>query len=467
MMGGPLLPVVILAVLAIALLLFYRPTTVLIIFGLAAPVGLVDLPGGIAVSIAMSFLIAFAAMFDRLQRGLLPLPRDLPALAAVVWIAGIIVSTVLSADLFMSANFGAWQVASALLAVGWAELAGRLSTLRPALVAWLIGAVAVAGSGLVISSGGLQADYGGAVVTGRPTGIFAQPNEYGLYCMVVLIFTLGLMVLTTGWVRWLSVAVAGISGVGLLLSLSRGAWLGAVAGVVLLAVLIPQFRRPLALGGAVAVVMAAVLTLSPAKIPVVNVVLARALSIGDKGSNPYDERVNLRAEGVREWAAAPLFGQGPNAYPTLSEQVTSLAAPSGGEHPHNFVIAVGAEQGFVGVIAIVLFGVSVVLASMAARPKVVAAHRLRRSEGAAAGEWARPELAAAVVIAGAAVLGAFIIEGFADYPLRNPLSRTTVWLMLGWTLAGYRVLQRSPRPPSPRQPHDATGSTAPTLDAVT
>ncbi|MDQ1250785.1 MAG: hypothetical protein QG597_5165, partial [Actinomycetota bacterium] len=362
-MMASLLPVIVLGVLAVALLLFYRPAVVLIIFGLAAPVGLFDLPGGVSMSIAMSFLIAAVAMFDRLQRGLLPLARDLPALAVVVWVTGILISTVLSSNVFMSANFGAWQIASALLAVGWAELAGRLSTLRPALVAWLVGAVVVSGSGLVMSSGGLESEYGGAVVTGRPTGIFAQPNEYGLYCMVVMIFTLGLAVMTAGWVRLLSVAVAAISAVGLLLSLSRGAWLGAVAGVVLLAVLVPQFRRPLAVGAALTVVGGAVLTLSPVKIPVVTIVLSRALSIGDQGSNPYDERVNLRAEGLREWAAAPLFGQGPNSYPELSREVSSLAAPSGGEHPHNFFIAVGAEQGFVGVVAVVLFGISVVLAS--------------------------------------------------------------------------------------------------------
>jgi O-antigen ligase len=285
----------------------------------------------------------------------------------------------------------------------------------------------------------LEAAYDGAVVSGRPVGVFAQPNEYGLYCMLVVVFATGLVFTTRGWVRWVSVVAAGSSAVGLVLSLSRGSWLGAIAGLILLALLVPQTRRPFLAGGALALVAGAAVSLLPFQIPVVSLVVARALTIGDAASNPYDERPSFRAEGMREWAEKPIFGQGPNSFPELSTGINSVARPNGAEHPHSFIIAVGAEQGLVGVLALLGFAVAVVIAARTARVDVVLAFRAGR---AAPRQRPRPypPLAAAVALSAAAVLGAFMVEGFADYPMRNALSRTTVWVMVGWALAGQRIL---------------------------
>jgi O-antigen ligase len=297
----------------------------------------------------------------------------------------------------------------------------------------------VALSGAVMATGELEAAYGGAVVTGRPVGVFGQPNEYGLYCMLVVVFGAGLVFTTRGWVRWIAVLAAISSGVGLLLSLSRGSWLGAVAGFILLAVLIPQTRRPFLAGAALATVGGAVVALLPFQIPVVSVIVSRALTIANAGSNPYDQRPSFRAEGLREWQEKPIFGQGPNTFPELSTGINSVARPNGAEHPHNFFIAVGAEQGLIGILAVLGFTLAVVIAARTARVEVVMAHR----EGRAAPRGrprTYPPLAAAVALSAAAVLGAFMVEGFADYPMRNALSRTTVWVMVGWALAGQRIL---------------------------
>ena len=55
-------------------------------------------------------------------------------------------------------------VLAALLAIAWAELTGSPQRLRPALFAWLIGSVMTGLSG-VVGGQGLQASYGGSVVT--------------------------------------------------------------------------------------------------------------------------------------------------------------------------------------------------------------------------------------------------------------------------------------------------------------
>ena len=68
------------------------------------------------------------------------------------------------------------------------------------------------------------------MVTGRAEGIFSQPNEYGFYCMVTVVFALGLAVLTRGWLRRTAVLALVVCSAGLLLSLSRGAWSGTAVG---------------------------------------------------------------------------------------------------------------------------------------------------------------------------------------------------------------------------------------------
>lgn len=453
-----LLPVIGLVVIVGALMLYYRPSWVPLLFGLAAPAGLMALPGGLQFITAMSFLLVATALVERLQRGLLPLPRNLPALMVVIWSLGIVLAVIQSPTLTTSAKFGLWQITAALVALSWAELAGRQAVLERVLVAWLIGAIAVALTGFLFPTGDLEAAYDGAVVSGRPTGVFGQPNEYGLYCMLVFVFTVGLLGLTTGKLRWLLGITALVSGFGLVQSLSRGAWLGAAAGLFLLFLLVPQVRKPFVAALGIGVVLGAVIALLPVQIPGVTVVVDRVLSITDRGSNPYDQRESYRAEGIREWLEAPLLGQGPNTYPEISTSIQSLARPGGAEHPHNFFIAVAAEQGIVGVVAVLGFALAVVLAARMGRRQVLAAYRDERAPPRSNNSGRiLPPLSAALTLAAASALGALMVEGLADYPMRNALSRTTVWLMVGWALAGQRVLSAQLR----RQ----QASTLPALDA--
>ena len=55
------LPLVALGSAALAMLLFFRPSYVAIMFGLALPLGAVDVPGGVAMSIVMSILVITVA----------------------------------------------------------------------------------------------------------------------------------------------------------------------------------------------------------------------------------------------------------------------------------------------------------------------------------------------------------------------------------------------------------------------
>jgi O-antigen ligase len=449
------LPIVALGAAAVAMLLFFRPAYVTIMFGLALPLGAVDIPGGVALSIAMSILVIAIAVIQRLQRGLLPLPPSWPTLMALVWSIGIVFSVLLGPDLITAATFGAWQIVSFLFAICWAEVAGRAQIFAKAVGATLIGATIVALTGPLMATGEVEAAFGGAVVSNRPMGVFSQPNEYGLFNMLVVVFAFGIAAGARGWLRHLAIVAVLASSVGLLLSLSRGAWVGAAGGMVALLILMPQARRVFVVGaGALLAAFVAVL-MSPVQIPYLSVIVSRALTITEESTNPYDSRVQFRAEGMRQWNEAPFFGQGPNMYPQLSQGIDSVARPGGAEHPHTLLLAIGSEQGLIGVAALVGLAGSVVMAGLAARKSLLLVHRFNAevdgnavSAAVAGAEGARaqpkrrlPSMATVVAASAAASFAGLIVEGMIDFPIRNPLSRTTVFLIIGWALAAHRLMR--------------------------
>ncbi len=442
------LPLIALGAAAVAMLLFFRPSYVAILFGLALPLGAVDVPGGLSMAIAMSMLVIAVAMTQRLQRGLLPLPSSWPTLMAVLWTIGIVFSVLLGPNLIKAATFGVWQIVSFLFAICWAEVAGRAQVFAKAVGATLIGGTIVALTGPLMATGELEASYGGAVVSNRPMGIFGQPNEYGLFNMLLLVFALGIFVGARGWLRYLAALAVPASTVGLLLSLSRGSWVGAVGGVAALLILMPQSRRVFMIGAGALMATLAVILVSPLQIPYVSVIVARALTIGEEGANPYDSRVLFRAEGMRQWNDAPFFGQGPNTFRELSVGINSVARPGGAEHPHTLLLAIGAEQGLIGVIALAGISGSVVLAGLAARKSLLLVHRFNLATREAGAEVAAertrprmPSLATVVTASAVATFTGFLVEGIADFAIRNPLSRTTVFLFIGWALAGQRLMR--------------------------
>lgn len=468
------LPLVALGSAALAMLLFFRPSYVAIMFGLALPLGAVDVPGGVAISIVMSILVIAVAVIQRLQRGLLPLPASWPTLMAVVWTIGIVFSVLLGPNLIKTATFGAWLIVSFLLAICWAEVAGQAHIFSKAVAATLIGATIVALTGPLMTTGELETSFGGAVVSNRAMGVFSQPNEFGLFNMLLVVFAFGVAAGTKGWLRTLAIVTVLSTSVGLLLSLSRGAWVGAAAGIVALLVLMPQSRRMFVIGAGWLLAAVAAVLVSPVQIPYVSVIVARALTITEESANPYDSRVLFRAEGMRQWNDAPFFGQGPNSFRELSTGIDSVARPGGAEHPHTLLLTIGAEQGLVGVIALVGLGGSVAMAGLAARKSMllwrfnndVARDEPITTEASAAAGRAQsarrvPSLSAVVTASAAAACAGLVVEGMIDFPIRNPLSRTTVFLMIGWALAGQRLM-RTERAAAekPRLSHPKPGGSA-------
>lgn len=427
-----LLPFLALIAVAGLGLVLWRPYLTVVLFGLLAPLGLTQLPASLDVITVLSLLVVGAALWNHLIRGASLVPQSLPAIAAVVWSLGIVGSVAFSADLGRAAVLGTWQILAAWLAVAIASLVDTRQRLQVVLVAVLIGAVIVAVSGL---SGGFNQSgvFNGSIVDNRAMGVFSQPNEYGLYSAMIWAFSLGVACMCRGWVRVLAALCSILSLAGLAASFSRGSWLGAAIAALAMAALVPQTRRPqaIAITSAVTILGASLVLIPYWQLP--GLLMSRFLSIFSGESNPYDNRPALLAEGLRQWGEAPVFGIGPNMYPVESQTVNAGTRTLQGQHAHNLIVTMGAEQGIVGLIALGLFIVAIVQAVRMARRIAVPRSAPRPRD---------IPLGAAVTLAAMGGLVSLAAAGVVDYPLRNALTRSTAWMLVGLLLAGQRVAQR-------------------------
>ncbi|MGH3802088.1 MAG: oligosaccharide flippase family protein, partial [Pseudonocardiaceae bacterium] len=146
----------------------------------------------------------------------------------------------------------------------------------------------------------------------------------------------------------------------------------------------------------------------------------RVLSVGSASANPYDVRPITWREALREFEKAPVLGNGPGSFSTLSAQSGSELQFYPRRHAHNGLLTISAEMGVLGTVTVVGLTGAVAL-SVRNR-----ARRLR-----AAKQWRQLGILAATSAGLAGLLGHLIV----DYPLRNPMLMITVWAVLGLALA--------------------------------
>ncbi len=363
------------------LLLLRRPWLILLPLAVLLPVTSATRLGPAS---ATDLLLAAAAglwFLDGARRRSLPLRFSPIITLGAVYVAAQIVSA------WGAANFAEaarevikWLELLVLLLVAPALLGRRQA---PWLAAALIlGAVLQAMLGLYQFWFAVGPDF--FIVMGRfmrAYGSFGQPNPFGGYLGLALPVALSLAIwgwqtllqpqgehLAAGrrqgaiWALYFS-AAALLIGAGLLASWSRGAWLGAAAGVA--AVLVLRSRTAAVLSALAALLMAAALLLgafSPAGVPAP--VAARLADIPayfgltDVLSQPLTdenfsvlERLAHWVAAQRMWAQAPWLGVGPGNYAQMYPQVRLPQWEDALGHAHNVYLNVAAETGLVGLAA--------------------------------------------------------------------------------------------------------------------
>ena len=249
----------------------------------------------------------------------------------------------------------------------------------------------------------------------RAYGLSPHPNVLGGFLAIGILLLLGMRPASLVG-RILQAAVVTLGAAAVLVTFSRGAWLGLgsglVAGVIVLGArtFIAEWRRWLAIGGlAVAVLVVGAWQLRGEL--AARTGLAGAPIATEQRS--VDERVAQIELGWRVFAERPLSGAGMSAVPVEMERLDPAFTFSY-YPPHLVPLVIAAELGIGGALAI--------LALLAAPWILLARIRPR---------WNR-ELATA-----SAALAALMIAGlFDDYPWVGGPGRTLFWVTLGlWAAA--------------------------------
>ncbi len=258
-----------------------------------------------------------------------------------------------------------WLIVEPLLFVALMALALRtarapdesMRALLAAMVAGgalvgLLGALQFAGLNLVPLLGDKVGHSDDRIVVEgvqRVSSVYGHPNNLGLYMGRVWPLAAGLALSARGGrARWLLGCAALLALAGLLVSFSRGAWLGAAGAVLVLALV--ERQRTLALLRHPAVLAAGAVVL---------VALVAGALAGVERLNPLGATSGVR---LKTWASAlamlrdhPLLGVGLDQFRPLYPHYMHPSLAGTNEqytaHPHNLLLDVWLRMGVAGVIA--------------------------------------------------------------------------------------------------------------------
>ncbi len=397
------------------------PRTVAVIaFPACLPVGFLQI-GPVQVVELVALVVAVAVLLERCLTATL-VPPPVPALWAVAVVAAAAAATPLSVQEDSTFRADVQLALGVLLGLATFQAVGSWRDVRFLVSSLLATAVLIAVLALP-EAAQQQARFGGAVVSGRVTGVFAQPNEFGLFVAMALMIALASVPGRRPTARVFARTSVVVLIAALAVSLSRGAWLGALAGTAGLALLLPTVRRAVLRTVPIAVLLVAVATAVAPDQPQLRILTARVLTITEGAENPYDERPAIYAEALRLTADSPWTGQGPGTFPVASASSIREGESGEAKHAHNALLTVAAETGLLGLVAVLGLTVAVLIAVVRTAQQV--RHQALPSAQAVAG-------------AGAALL-VVVGHGLIDYPLRNPVIFLLIWLLVGLVFAAERL----------------------------
>lgn len=237
----------------------------------------------------------------------------------------------------------------------------------------------------------------------RVYSTFSNPNVLGEYFLLVIPFAFALgLTAPNRRKKILWIAAAGAMCLCLLLTYSRGCYLGLLFGMVIFLVLLD--RRFLILVGVLAV-------LSPLYVP--DSIWQRLLSIGNLGDTSTNYRVNIWIGTARMLKDFWFCGVGPGedafntVYPLYS--LNAIDTP----HSHNLYMQLLCDAGLPGLLALLGFMGSLL------RGLMTTLRRSRRKE------------TKIYAMAGISAFSGVLLQGFTDYPFYNYRVMLLFFLLAG------------------------------------
>ncbi|HKV85640.1 MAG TPA: O-antigen ligase family protein [Ktedonobacterales bacterium] len=285
----------------------------------------------------------------------------------------------------LSALVAAQRTATAKEALKWSEVlviaactVWLASTLRQ--VSALVWAMIAAGALAALVGLGQWAADGGDLATGgqiRVVGTFAQPNPFAAYMNLALPLALALALFARDRrERWVAGSASVILFAAEYLAHSRGALLGLVGALVVIAALGWRRERQAIIAACVAIPVVAlvwVAGLIPARLTtaVTNQFHVAGTTVcGQVDARDFStvERIAHWVAGLRMFAAHPILGVGAGNYGAAYPRFACADWPIPLGHAHNYYINTAAELGVIGLAAfLALVGCALALGWRAAR----------------------------------------------------------------------------------------------------
>lgn len=257
--------------------------------------------------------------------------------------------------------------------------------------------------------GGLDSWLGNGIIIQRASGIYSLVNQYAFLVMAALLVLVGLL-FYWGWHIYslLLAPFAALLATGLVLSFSRGAYIGCAVG---LAVLLLTIGR----GRLVAIVLLALLA-----IPFLPDTVVQRMELHD---NSLDARLDYWNIGTSMVGAYPIFGAGWGAVVLFNEGQKTTAP---GQIPwwHDDYLNIASQIGLVG------------LASFLAIWLKLAA-LVRGQLGTLGSSRLRPLIAAL-----AAAVAAMLTQAATDHFFWRAETAPFIWLIVGLLLAAINIARK-------------------------
>lgn len=292
---------------------------------------------------------------------------------------------------------------------------------------WIAGVFVLVGAAITARAftdlSQLKTTFQGASVEGRLAGDFGSPNQLGSFCAMATFVAAGLALGGRTVITRIGAALAmAVLLLGLTFSLSRGAWIGSIAGFVFLLLSLRQARRIALAIGLPMILIAWALGSFAAENTQIKVITQRlgALTF----TSPYDARPAIWDEALREIRTRPWTGYGPGSFPVSSLRAGAETRSTYALHAHNIFLNVGAESGLPALA--MLLGLIGALALAGRRALRGARER---------GDFRDAAFIAGVLAALVSVLG----QAFVDYTLRNVVIYVALWGLIGILLVARRT----------------------------
>ena len=254
-------------------------------------------------------------------------------------------------------------------------------------------------------------------ISGRVVSTFGNPNVLAEYFLLVLPFAASLALTSRGWLKKLAwIGCFGIGGLCLILTWSRGAWIGFIMAALLYLLILNHKTLLLVFAGIFCV------PFLPFVLP--SSVISRFSSIGNLADTSTSYRVNIW-KGVIKMARDFFFsgiGTGNEAFVTVYPSY-SLAGIESAPHSHQLFLQLLIECGIFGLLAFIICMISFARSNFGF---------YRRYAG-------RSTEQRYISAAGFAGIFGILVQGMTDYVWYNYRVFLIFWLTVGLTSAARRA----------------------------